>query len=269
MSPLRRSWLVGLLAGAALLAGCATAPPPAATAQARAALAPTGKLRVGVYAGSPTSLVTDKAGQRAGVAYDLGREFARWLDVPVEVVEYRRIAEVLAAMKAGEVDFTFTNATEARARDVDFTLPLVSLELGYLVPAGSPLRSAADIDRPGLRVGVSEGSTSQGTLTRLYQHASVVPMPSLKVASAQLAQGRLDAFATNKGILFEMADGLAGARVLDGRWGLEHLAIAVPKDRLAGTSYLSQFALAVRRDGTLQAAIARAGLRGTAEASNR
>jgi len=269
MNILRRTWLAGLLAAATLLVSCAVTPPPAPTPQARAALAPTGKLRAGVYTGSPTSLVVDKSGNKAGVAYELGRELARWLDVPFEPVEYRRIAEVIEAMKAGEVDFTFTNATEARARDVDFTLPLVNLELGYLVPAGSTLHSAAQIDRAGVKVGVTQGSTSQGKLTQAYKHATVVPVATLKAASALLAQGKLDAYATNKGILYELADGLPGARVLDGRWGLEQMAIATPKGRLAGLSYVNSFALTVRRDGTLQSVISRAGLRGTVEPSVR
>ncbi len=265
MNLLRRSCFLGLLAAVTLLAACAVTPPPAPTPQARAALAPDGKLRIGVYQGSPTSLVTDKNGKPAGVAYDLGHELARWLGVTVELIEYKRVAEVIEAMKIGEVDFTFTNATEARARDVNFTLPLVSLELGYLVPAGSPLQSANEIDRAGIKVGVSQGSTSQGVLTRAYKQAQVLPQPTLKAASEQLAARKIDAFATNKGILYEMADGLPGARVLDGRWGLENLAIAIPKGREAGLSYLSSFALTVRRDGSLQSAIARAGLRGTAE----
>lgn len=272
MSMLRRTCFTGLLAAVALLAGCAvvTPPPaPAPTPEARVALTPTGVLRVGVYAGSPTSLVSDNQGRNAGVAHDLGREFARWLNSPFQLVEFNRIAEVIEAMKAGEVDFTFTNATDARARDVDFTLPLVSLELGYLVPPGSKLRNASEIDRAGTRVGVSQGSTSHGVLTRAYRQAQVVPVPTLKTAIEQLRLGQLDAFATNKGILFEMSDNLAGSRVLEGRWGLENLAIAIPKGRQAGLSYLSLFARTVRRDGTLEAAIARAGLRGTVEPGQR
>lgn len=265
MNTQRRTWCTGLLAAVALLAGCAVTPPPAPTPEARVALTPTGVLRVGVYAGSPTSLVVDKRGRNAGVAHDLGKELARWLNSPFELVEFNRIAEVLEAMKAGQVDFTFTNATEARARDVDFTLPLVSLELGYLVPPGSKLRNANEIDRVGVKVGVSEGSTSQGVLSRAYRQAQVAPVPTLKTAIEQLRLGRLDAFATNKGILYEMSDNLPGSRVLDGRWGLENLAIAVPKGRQAGLSYLSHFALTVRRDGTLQSAISRAGLRGTVD----
>lgn len=270
MTILRRTWLLGALTAAALLAGCATAPatPPTASPQARAALAPTGKLRVGVYAGSPTSMVVGNNGYHAGVAYELGREFARWLDVPFEPVEYRRIAEVIDAMKTGQVDFTFTNATEARARELSFTQPLVGLELGYLVPASSTLASAADIDREGVRVGVTEGSTSQKTLTQAYRHAKVVPVPSLKAAAELLAGNGLDAYATNKGILYELSDRLPGSRVLGGRWGLESLAIAVPRGRDAGLPYLDLFALTVRRDGTLHSVIVRAGLRGTSVVSN-
>lgn len=247
------------------LAGCASTPPPVAAPEARSALAPTGALRVGVYPGSPTSLVQGADGKPAGVAYELGQRFGQWLGVPVQVVQYKRVAEVLEAMKAGEVDFTFTNATEARARDVDFTLPLLSVELGYLVPRGSTIRDAADIDRAGVRVGVAEGSTSQGTLGRQFREARVVPVASLAIAAQQLTAGGLDAFATNKGILNELSDKVPGSSILPGRWGLEHMAIAVPRGRQAGMSYVSRFALTVRRDGTLKDITNRAGLRGTVE----
>src|SRR4051812_27656335 len=143
------------------LAGCAAVAPPTVDPQVRAALAPSGSLRVGVYPGSPTSLVRDaKTGQRAGVALELGQALGQRLNVPVQVVEFERLALVLDAVKAGTVDFTFTNATEVRARDVDFTQPLVRIELGYLVPAGSRFSSIVEIDRPGVRVGVAQGSSS-------------------------------------------------------------------------------------------------------------
>ncbi|MFT4241245.1 MAG: transporter substrate-binding domain-containing protein [Acidovorax sp.] len=269
MNMSRRSCLLGLLTGAALLVGCAVALPPAPAPQVREVLAPLDRLRVGVYAGSPTSMVNDKNGKPAGVAHDLGHEFARWLGVPVELIEYKRVAEVIDAMKMGAVDFTFTNATEARARDVNFTLPMISLELGYLVPAGSNLEAISEIDRVGVKVGVTQGSSSQGVLGRQYKQATLVTVPTMKQATDMLKQGQLDAFATNKGILNELADNVPGARILSGRWGLEHMAIAVPKGRESGMDYLNNFALTVRRDGTLSAIVTRSGLRGTVEPSAR
>jgi polar amino acid transport system substrate-binding protein len=258
-----------LIVGAVLISGCAHFQPPA-DPKVREALAPTGTLRVGVYQGSPTSLVVDaKTGQRAGVALDMGPLLAQKLGVPVLVVEFPRLALVLDALKSGQVDFTVTNATEARARDMDFTRPLVQLELGYLVMNDSSVKQIEQIeqiDRAGVRVGVSQGSTSQGVLTRQFKNASVVPAASLKQAQDMLRQKSIDAFATNKGILFEMSDELAGSRVLDGRWGLENLAIAIPKGRDAGRAFVNAFAEQVRENGQLQKSVSRAGLRGTTSA---
>lgn len=252
-----------------LLTACAGMHRPP-TPEVRQVLAPTGKLRVGVYPGSPTSMIRDAAsGETKGVSVDLGRELARRLGVPFEQVEYRRIAEVLEGMKSGQVDFTISNATPARARDVDFTQPLLSLELGYLVPSGSPVSALADVDLPGIRVGVTQGSTSQSTLPHELKNAAVVPAPTLKSAVEMLSQRRLDAFATNKAILFEMSDALLGSRVIDGRWGLEHLAIAIPKGRDQGMSYMRKFVEDAKSEGLVTRAVERAGLRGTVTTESR
>jgi polar amino acid transport system substrate-binding protein len=140
----------------------------------------------------------------------------------------------------------------------------VALELGYLALPGSPVDSLAAVDQPGVRIGVTQGSSSQGVLSRELKQARVVPVPSLKDAREQLQARQLDAFATNKGILFELADQLPGARVLPGRWGLEQLAIAVPKGRQAGAAFVRQFASDMRSEGRVQQAAQRAGLRGLA-----
>ena len=260
-----------LLAAAALalLASCAGAP-EAPGDPARQALAPSGKLRVGLYTGSPTSMVRDAAtGESRGVCHDLGRELARRLGVPFEPVVLQNNARVLDAAKAGEVDLVFTNATRARAEFLDFTPTVLDVEQGYLVPAGSRIAAAAQVDRPGIRVGVSEGSTSQSVLSRELKQATVVPVASLRAGSEMLAQGKLDAYATNKAILNEMADGLKGARVLDGRWGLEHFAFGIPKGRAQAQPYLERFVEAAKREGHVARAVERAGLRGTLAAGTR
>jgi polar amino acid transport system substrate-binding protein len=246
----------------ALAAGCASTPAGPGEAVVKA-LAPTGKLRVGLYQGSPTSMVKDASGETRGVSHDLGRELARRLGVPFEPVVYPNNAKLLDAAKAGEVDVVFTNATPARAAFLDFTPTVLDVEQGYLVPAGSPIASAAEVDRAGIRVGVSQGSTSQGVLSRELKQAEVVPVGSIKAAGDMMSGGALHAFATNKAILFEMGDGLPGSKVLQGRWGLEHFALGVPKGRNAAVPYLEQFVAVARREGVVDRAVQRAGLRGT------
>lgn len=264
----RIPWLsIPLLASAAaLLAGCMSSAIRPADPDVRQLLAPTGKLRVGVYLGSPTSMIRDPAsGETKGVSLDLGSELAGRLGVPFQLVEYPRLAEVIDAVKSGQVDFTVTNASAARAKIVDFTPPILGLELGYLALPGSPVSSPAEADRPGIRIGVSQGSSSQAALTRELKHAQVVPAPTIKAAIEMLSQRKVDAFATNKAILFEMSDALPDSRVLDGRWGLEHMAIAIPKGRDKAMDYLRAFVQDATADGLVTRAARRAGLRGTIE----
>src|ERR1700761_5719618 len=150
---------------------------------ARQILAPTGKLRVGVYFGSPTSMVRDsKTNEVHGLSLDLGQELARRLNVPFEQVSYQRISDVLEGMKAGDVDFTVSNSTPARAASVTFSRTLLTIELGYLVPAASPITSIADVQKAGLRVGVTQGSTTQGALPKILPNATLVPAQNFKRA---------------------------------------------------------------------------------------
>jgi polar amino acid transport system substrate-binding protein len=263
----RRGLLAAALAFGALLAGCATPPHSAAPAEARAALAPTGTLRIAVYPGSPTSLVERTAPENMrGVSVDLGRALAQRLGVPARVEVYPRVAEVVGALQRGEADFTITNATAQRQELVDFAPPLVDLELGVLVPASSRIDAIERVDQAGITVGVSEGSSSERVLGGRYKQAKLRTFPSLEAAGAALRAGEIDAFATNKAVLFELADRVPGTRVLAGRWGAEHLAPAIPKGRAAGLAYLRTFAEDVRRSGALDRATQRAGLRGTAAA---
>jgi polar amino acid transport system substrate-binding protein len=263
MNAICRSVLHVVVVSLAVLSGCASISAPR-NAAATQALAPTGKLRVGLYPGTPTSILGNPAsGNAKGVGFDLGRELAQRAGVPFEPVVFTKNAEVLAAAKAGSVDMVFTNATPARRNDVDFSPTVLQVEQGYLVPAGSPIRALGQFDRVGVRVGVSEGSTSEATLSREFRNATVVRTPSLKAAIDMLAAGKLEAFATNKATLFEMSDELPGSRVLDGRWGLEGFAIGIPKGREAALPLVSSFVGEAKANGAVARAVERAGLRGT------
>lgn len=234
---------------------------PIPDAGIREALAPSGKLRMGLYPGTPTS-VLDAGSERArGVGYNLGRALAQRLGVPFEPVVLASNADVLAALKRGQVDLAFTNATPERARDMDFTPACLEIELGYLVRRGSPIATLAGIDRPGVRVGVTAKSSSDAALTRDLKLALVVRAATLDAGATMLGASEIDAYATNKPTLFEM-DKLPGSRVLGERWGVERMALALPKERDAGLPYARAFVEVARSEGLVKAAIDRAGLRG-------
>jgi polar amino acid transport system substrate-binding protein len=161
---------------------------------------------------------------------------------------------------------TIVNATPARAEQFAWSPPLMLIELGFLVAADLPVTTPADVDRPGVRVGGTQGGTTNIALARELKNATVVPAATLKNGIEMLAQHKIDAYSTNKANLFEMSDALPGSRVLDGRWGLEHLAMAIPKGRDAGLAYVRTFVAEAKSEGLVARAAARVALRGvTAE----
>lgn len=257
-----RSFLVLMAACLLTLGGCAdTGVAPGDSV--RQALAPSGKLRVGLYEGSPSSVIGLIDPRRArGVGLDLGREMAERLGVPFAPVVYARSSDVLAAVSAGNVDVVFTNATPERSRRIDFSGTFMDIEKGFLVAPDSVLTQMDDMLRPGLRIGVGAGGSSASELAASYAAAFIVPVPSLADAVEKLSDGSLDAYAANKAVLFEMVNHLPRAKVLDGHWGMEHFAIGIPKDRNKGRAFVRRFAQEITQDGTVNQAIERAGLQG-------
>jgi len=254
----RRCAIVLTLAGVIAAPGLASA----LDSEISRILAPSGKLRAGLYTGTPTSILNNTDKDPRGVGYEIGKELARQLHVDYEPVVFAKNAEVQHALKTGAVDVAFTNASAARAKEVDFAPPYLQIELGYLVPPGSALTDLNDIDTAGKRVGVTTGSTSDATLSKDLRNAEVVRAPTFNDTIAQLASHQIDAFATNKATLFEIAEKLPGSRVLDGRWGVERHAIAIPKGREAGLEFLRTFTSGIMSSGLVRDAIGRAGLKG-------
>jgi polar amino acid transport system substrate-binding protein len=224
-------------------------------------LAPSGKLRVGLYPGTPTSILQSASEGPRGVGYDLGKELARQLGVPYEPVVFAKNAEVQAAVKTGAVDAAFTNASAARAKEMDFGPAYLESDLGYLIGKDSKVGKPEDVDLKGIRVGVTASSSSDAAMSRDLKNAEVVRLATINEAPAMLAAGNIDVFATNKATLFELAEKTPGGRILDGRWGVERHAIAIPKGRDQGMVFVRKFTEDVKARGLVDAAIARSGLR--------
>ena len=267
MKTILRSALQGLLS-LALLAGSGIA--HAKAGDDPQALAPSGVLRVGLYRGSPTSIIEGATPRDAkGVAYDLGRQLAASLGVPCETVIYPSNDPLLKALQAGKVDIVFTNATAERAQHMDFSQTFMSVEKSLLVAGDSPLHALAGANRAGLKVGVSQGSSTSEELLKIYPGISTQPIDTLQHAAQMLASHQIDAFATNDAILYQMSDGVPGSRVLPGHWGMETFAAGIPKGRQAGMPFLRRFVAQAQADGSIAKAIERAGLRGTVPASGK
>jgi polar amino acid transport system substrate-binding protein len=240
-------------------AGISTAPTP----EARQALAPTGTLRVGLQLGSPHNVTRDStSGEMKGVGFDLGKELARRLGVPLEPVLYPSVGALLDNGKTGAWDVAFVGFSPARAKEWDFTALHLEMEFGYLIPGGSSISTMADVDRPGIRVAVQEKSQPEIFLSRTLKNAVVVRASSLAGTLEMLKSGSADVIFSIKPSLFEASSQVPGSRVLDDRPGVDPHAMVMPKGRGPGMVYARQFIEDAKSEGLVKAAIERAGLRG-------
>lgn len=253
-------WLTAIFA--LMLTGC-VGMQMAPTPEARNALAPTGKLRVGFISGSPIHATKDAAsGEFKGVAVDLGKELARRIGVPFEPVAYSSVPALIAGAKTGEWDVATMGINAERALVVDFTAPYMEVEFSYLVPHGSPISTLSDVDRAGVRIGVVEKGSPDAYLTGTIRSATLVRAPTVAGMVDSLQAGRADALFGTKAGMLSQAEKLAGARLLEGRSGGEKTGMAVPKGRDPGVAYVRQFVESAKSEGLVKAAIERAALRG-------
>jgi polar amino acid transport system substrate-binding protein len=229
----------------------------------RSDLAPTGTLRVGINYGNPVLATKDPASEDLrGVAVDLARELGTRTGLPINLVGYDSAGKMVEALQAGGWDIAFLAIDPGRAEQISFTAPYLEIEGTYLVPARSPLCAIADIDREGVRVGISSGSAYDLFLSRSLQHAELVRAPNPNGAFELIVSGKVDVVAGVKQHLIANAAKLPGSRVLDGRFMAIQQALGISKGRDAGLKYLREFIEDVKASGLVAQAIEKAGVSG-------
>jgi polar amino acid transport system substrate-binding protein len=226
-------------------------------------LAPNGKLRVGINYANPVLARRDPAsGELHGVAPDLGRELGRRLAVTAELVPFESAGKMFDALKSGAWDVAFLAIDPARADVIDFTAPYVEIEGTYLVPAGSPLRTVAEVDREGIRVGASAGSAYDLFLSRNLKHAELVRAGNPNAAFELIASGKVDVLGGVRQHLIAAAAKLPGSRVFAARFMAIQQALGIPKGHDEGARYLREFIEDVKASGFVERSLTRAGVHG-------
>jgi polar amino acid transport system substrate-binding protein len=247
--------------GVMFLSSCAST--PGAGEQTRQSLAPGGQMRVAFLSGPLYATKDAGTGEFKGVAVDLGRSLAASVGVPMQPVVYSNPTAIVDGAKAGEWDVAFMGVNAERAAAMDFTAPYMEVEQGFLVRGGVSIASAADIDKPGVRVGVLEKSGADTLLSRTLKNATVVRVKGLGDLESLLASGNAEVIAATKTFLYGRLATQPGARLLDGRILVEPIAMAAPKGRdPAAVAALSRFVEEAKSSGQVKEAIERAGLRG-------
>ena len=219
-------------------------------------LAPTGTLRASINLGNPV-LAQGAPDAPAGVTVDIARELAGWLGVPVELICFDAARDSFEAMTAGRADICFLAVDPARAEAVTFTAPYAVIEGVFAVPDGSPLTAAADVDRPGVRVGVKKGSAYDLFLTRTLAHATVVRGSE---GTAVFAEQELEVAAGIRQPVVDFVAAHPGTRLLEPRFMEIQQAVGAPRSvSEEAVGFLHAFVEELKASGFIAAALTRSG----------
>jgi len=225
-------------------------------------LAPLGTLRVGVNLSNFLLVSKQTAESIGGIVPDLAQELARRLGLALELVRYPQPGAVADAARHNAWDVAFIGAEPQRASEIDFTEPYLEIEATYLVPAGSPIRSIAEVDRKGVRIAVMNRSAYELWLARNIRSAELVRADSIEASYQLFVREKLDVLAGLKPRLLQDRDKLPGSRILEGRFTAVQQAIGTPKGRPAAAAYLREFARDIKASGLVAQLIARHDVKG-------
>ena len=230
---------------------------------ARSELAPGGKLRVGLNYGNFLLVLKDgPGGEPRGIAPDLGRELAKRVGVPLEFLRFDQAGKLADAVKDGKCDVGFLGAEPQRANEIAFTAAYLEIPVTFLVPAGSPIRAIADVDREGVRIAVADRSAYDLFLSRNIKKAQLVRAQGIDGSYELFVREKLDVLAGLKPRLVSDTEKLPGSRILDGQITGVQQAVGTPRTRAAAAQYLGSFVEDLKQSGLVSQIIAKHGVRG-------
>jgi polar amino acid transport system substrate-binding protein len=161
----------------------------------------------------------------------MAAEIARRLGVPVKYVTYAQPGPLADDADADKWDIGLIGAEPARAEKIAFTAAYCEIQSTYLVPPNSPLKSIADVDKPGIRI-ANYGRSAYGLwLERNIRYATLVNATSIDDSWEKFVNAKCDALSGSASPAPTLR--LPGARILDGQFSAVQQAIGTQKKNAA------------------------------------
>lgn len=231
----------------------------------RSALAPGGVLRAVFLAANPVQGKVDaQTGAVTGPAFEVTQYMAQRMGVAFSVRGLDGVPAVMDAVSKGTADIGFLAFDPTRAADLSFSQPYSIGHNTYMVLEQSPIRTIADADRAGIRIGVGSGDAVDLHLTRTLKLAEIVRPANRTIEEAVrlVTSGEISAFAANRQRLTEAVARAPHLRLVPGSVLPVQQSIVTAKENKAGTATLDRLIDEMRSSGLLRDVIERAKLAG-------
>ncbi len=216
-------------------------------------LAPTGTLRAAFLNGNPVQGTVDpKTGEISGPVADIVKELARRAGVPYTITPSNGAKDLIERLNNHTFDIGLLAYEAERSRQVDYSGPYLLMGSTYLVSSSSQIKTAADADRPGVKIGAVDGNAPTIYLQQHLKNAKVIlwkAAPSYEEMIKMFANGEVDAYAGNRSRLVEAAERYPALRVAQDNFTVLEQNIVVSKGDSVKLKIVNDF-LNEARSGT-------------------
>ena len=152
-------------------------------------------LRVGMELSYPPFEMTNTAGQPDGISVELAHSLGKHLGRKI-LIENIAFDGLIPALRTGTIDCIVSSMTSTpeRAKAIAFSNPYLKTGLTLLVGKNSPILSADDITKPGVRIAVKLGTSAHKYATQKLKNAHVFVLDMESAAVLEVMQDKVDAF---------------------------------------------------------------------------
>lgn len=196
-----------------------------------ALFAPTGVLRVVINNGNAILTRPGDGQDPAGVSVDLARAFAAERGLELELLPVTNAAASVALIAEERADIGFFAVDPTRAEVVAFTNPWLLIEGWYLVRESSPITALEQVDRPGIRIAVGQGSAYDLYLSRAITSATLEKVTTSQEVVDFFMRENLEVAAGVRQQLEADQRRVPGLRLLPERFMVIKQALGVPAGR--------------------------------------
>lgn len=202
--------------------------------------------------------------QLGGIDIDLSAELAKDLKLKLVYVEssFTQLIEDVSGSRCDVAMFAVGVLPQRQTR-LAFTKPYLQSDIyGVTTRSNRVVRDWADIDRPGVLVGVQAGTFMEPVMNEALKKAQVVVVRPPATRERELEAGRIDVFMTDYPYSRRLLDNADWARLVPPPQPFHVLpyAYATRQGDAAWLARLDEFVAAIKRDGRLMAAANRYGL---------
>jgi polar amino acid transport system substrate-binding protein len=147
------------------------------------------------------------------------------------------------------------------AEKADFILDLLLNDYSFVAAPGREFADAAQVDRPGVKIGVGLDSASDQFLSRTLKSAELVRLPGGGKSIEALRSGQV-VWAASASNIEQVVDRLPGAKIVPGAFTSDRSMVILPKGRSsAAQAKLAEIVNEAKRTGVVRKALEQTGVR--------